>query len=169
MTQMVQGGIIMGLGDFVAQTAIEKKTAFKQYEPIRTVRFAVMGSFFVAPLIRGWYLTMERIVANAMPKAIAASNAKSALVKVLMDQGAFAPFFSLYFLSTLGMLSGHSMDIIKANISRDFKDILLTGWSIWPAAQMINFYIVPFNLRPLVVSFVALFWNTYLAWKTSRL
>ena len=32
---------------------------------------------------------------------------------------------------------------------------------------MVNFFFVPFLLRPLVVSCVALVWNTYIAYKSN--
>jgi len=56
---------------------------------------------------------------------------------------------------------------IKENLSQNYVDIVLTNWKIWPATQLINFYFVPFQHRILVVNFVALFWNTYLAAKTN--
>ena len=54
---MVQTGIIMGAGDALSQTVIEKKS---KYDFERTVRFSAIGSFFVAPTIRVWYLTLEK-------------------------------------------------------------------------------------------------------------
>ena len=56
-TQIVQTGIIMGAGDALSQLVIEKKS---KYEIERTLRFAVIGSFFVAPIIRVWFLTLEK-------------------------------------------------------------------------------------------------------------
>ena len=38
---------------------------------------------------------------------------------------------------------------------------------IWPMVNLINFYYVPFQLRPLVISIVALFWHTFLAYTSN--
>lgn len=76
--QMVQGGIICGAGDAIAQVGLENA---EKYDYVRTLRFSLLGSFFIvsrdkfkvhakvnkfsllqAPTIRVWFLTLERIV-----------------------------------------------------------------------------------------------------------
>lgn len=42
-------------------------------------------------------------------------------------------------------------------------------FQIFPWIQMINFYYVPFLLRPLIINIVALFWYTFLAWYANKL
>ena len=60
---------------------------------------------------------------------------------------------------------GETAAKIEAKLKREYLDVLITGWKLWPAVQMVNFFLVPFNLRPLVVGVVALVWNTYMSWK----
>ena len=60
---------------------------------------------------------------------------------------------------------GETTAKIEAKLKREYVDVLITGWKLWPAVQMVNFFLVPFNLRPLVVGVVALVWNTYMSWK----
>ena len=176
-TQIVQTGIIMGAGDALSQLVIEKKS---KYEIERTLRFAAIGSFFVAPTIRVWYLTLEKWFGGGV-------TISTTLKKVGTDQFFFAPIFSAAIISVIGTsqamskalmaeqdkerkLSIFQSDILAVGqtLKRDYTDVVITGWTIWPATQLLNFYLVPFLVRPLVVSTVALFWNTYLAWKTNR-
>ena len=111
---------------------------------------------------------------------------KTTLKKVGTDQFLFAPIFSAAIISVIGtsqavskMISSvedkekyatlqHDILAMGNKLKADYTDVLITGWTIWPATQLVNFYLVPFLVRPLVVSVVALFWNTYLAWKTNR-
>ena len=93
-TQMVQGGIICGAGDAIAQVGLEK---VEKYDYVRTLRFSLLGSFFIvsalrqltklwrststsllfqAPTIRVWFVTLERIVGTRH------SPVKSTLIKV---------------------------------------------------------------------------------------
>ena len=51
--QSVQTGLLCGTGDVISQTLIEKRTAF---DPWRSAKFAAIGSLWIAPLIRFWYL-----------------------------------------------------------------------------------------------------------------
>lgn len=112
-------------------------------------------------MVRGWYLTMERMLGSSV-------TLTNTLRKVGLDQLGFAPIFTVGILTYIGKLQGQSLQDIKLKLEKELKDIVITGWTIWPAAQIINFYFVPFLVRPLVVSAVALVWNTYLAWKANK-
>jgi len=45
---------------------------------------------------------------------------------------------------------------------------MIVNWKLWPAANFVNFKFVPVQLQVLFANFVALIWNTYLSWATSR-
>ena len=114
------------------------------------------------------------------------------LKKVATDQIVMAPFMSLGIINLVGISQGkRTIEELREKLSLEYVEVLLNGWKLWPvslsacalyldffslltavspfqAAQIINFYFVPFLLRPLYVNFVALFWNTYLAWRTNN-
>ncbi|CAH1773320.1 unnamed protein product [Owenia fusiformis] len=158
ITTALQTGAIMATGDAIAQKLIERKP---QLEIKRSARFFCFGAFFGGPVLRGWYGVLDKVV---KPK-----NANlAALGKVSFDQLFFAPCFLTAFLGIMGLAKGDSTEDIKQKYKQNFVDILIANYKLWPAVQLVNFYFVPLQHRVMVVNFTALFWNTYLAWKSER-
>jgi len=157
--QSVQTGLLCGTGDVISQTLIEKRAAL---DPWRSAKFAAIGSLWIAPLIRFWYLRLEKMFGVSVALV-------PTLKKVATDQIVMAPFMSLGIINLVGISQGkRTIEELREKLSLEYVEVLLNGWKLWPAAQIINFYFVPFLLRPLYVNFVALFWNTYLAWRTNN-
>jgi len=157
-SQILQTGVLCASGDVIAQVAVERKK-LKDFEIARVGRFFLMGTCVVAPCIRSWYMVLEKIVKL--------QGTKAAFSKMALDQAFFAPSFLVVFVTAASTLQGLSLQDIKKNLTDNYVDIVLTNWKIWPATQMLNFYLVPVQHRILMVNIVALFWNTYLASKTN--
>jgi len=155
----VQAGALMGAGDAVSQVLIEKRS-LKEYEFSRSLRFASLGLFLVGPTLRVWYGVLDRRIGSV--------GRFAALRKVAVDQLAFNPCFTAVFLTVNGLTQGLELQKVRDNIQRDYVDIMLAAWSVWPAVQVVNFTWVPLRHQVLTVQTFALFWNTYLAWKTNR-
>lgn len=86
---------------------------------------------------------------------------------MVVDQAFFPPCFFAAFLTILNTLEGHEWEFTKEQLRLKYPDILKTNYTIWPAVQLVNFYFVPLKHQVLVVQSVALFWNTYMSWKSS--
>jgi len=157
-SQILQTGVLCASGDVIAQVLVERKK-LEEFEISRVGRFFLMGSCVVAPCIRSWYLVLERIVKI--------QGSRAAFSKMVLDQAFFAPCFLVVFVTAASTLQGLSVQDIKKNLDANYVDIVLTNWKIWPATQLLNFYLTPVQHRILVVNIVALFWNTYLAVKTN--
>uniref|UniRef100_A0A914VLX5 Mitochondrial inner membrane protein Mpv17 n=1 Tax=Plectus sambesii TaxID=2011161 RepID=A0A914VLX5_9BILA len=158
ITQMCSAGILAGSGDVIAQLAVEKRK-LKNYDLIRTGRFFVLGSCYVAPVLFRWFRILERIPGN--PKV-------APLVRLAVDQIAFAPCLLSGFLINLRILEGNSPKESFDHWKKEFKGYMLASWKVWPMVQLVNFYLVPLQYRILVVQTVALFWNTYIAYRTQK-
>lgn len=110
--------------------------------------------------MRVWY--------GLLNKYIGSSGKTVAMKKVFVDQAIFAPSFLCIILATVGAMQGKNWDNIKRDLQANYFDVLQTNYYIWPWVQLVNFYYVPLQYQVLLVQTVALFWNTYLSWKTNR-
>lgn len=59
---------------------------------------------------------------------------------------------------------GEGLKVGWSTVETKLYDTILTGFTVWPAAQFINFYLVPLRWRVLFFNGVSLVWNSYLAW-----
>lgn len=152
-TQIATTACLMLTGDVIAQKGIEKRQSL---DVARAARFFVMGVGFVGPVIRTWYVVLDRLVVG------------NAVKKMLVDQLLFSPVFVASFLTSLAFLQRRPWNDTKRMLRTDYVPIMTTGYMMWPAAQLVNFHLVPLNYRLLFASGVGLVWNTYLAWKANQ-
>merc|ERR1719228_656689 len=57
---------------------------------------------------------------------------------------------------------------IKEILSRDYFQLLLANYQLWPLAMTLNFYLMPLRHQVLFTNSVSLAWNTYLSWKANK-
>lgn len=152
--------MLLCVGDVGAQFLVERRHP-RDFDVQRTATFGVMGLVFIGPSLKTWYQILDKVVGT--------SGKTVAVKKVFLDQAFFAPILIFGFFSVLGVLQRKSVEDIKSKIEQDYVEVVKAGWMIWPAAQLVNFYFTPPQHRILFVNTVSLFWNTYLAYKTSKL
>ncbi|KAI6191594.1 Mpv17-like protein [Aphelenchoides bicaudatus] len=157
-TQMLSAGVIGTCGDGFCQFAVERKS-LKEYDVGRGIRFFVLPAFYIAPILSRWFRVLERVGGN--PKTLP-------LKRVLIDQAFFAPPFSASIIFNLHLLQGSSLKESYRKLKNQFIDIYKRSITYWPIVQLINFYIIPLNMRVIVVQLAALFWNSFLSYKTNR-
>lgn len=88
-------------------------------------------------------------------------------IHFLVDQLFFAPLFIGTLIGSIGLLQGGKpKDVIK-KLEREFPEIMVANFKLWPAVQLLNFYFVPLNYQVVLVQIIAVFWNTYISLKTN--
>ncbi|XP_067014575.1 protein Mpv17 [Anabrus simplex] len=157
--QAIQTGLLMGAGDIIAQTAIEKKT-FRELDRQRLIGYSALGLCVLGPSLRLWYGLLDRFFPT--------TGKKLAYKKVLLDQLAFAPSAIAVVVSLTSAVNGSSVPQIRAKLHQDYVDILIANYKLWPAVMVINFSLVPLQYQVLVTQVVAVFWNTYFSWKANQ-
>ncbi|KXS10765.1 hypothetical protein M427DRAFT_158774 [Gonapodya prolifera JEL478] len=181
-TKAVTASAIAAAGDVLAQ-AIESRAATKPspfnnasatsgsstpshhrdsdarmawWSPSRTLRLASFGFLFAGPVTHYWYITLDRLVSPSM-------TARSALLKMAIDQTTMAPASVAVFFTYHGLYQGWEWDRIKKKVEREAWPTLVANWVLWPAALLVSFRFVPLDLRVLWMNVVGLGWGTYLS------
>lgn len=155
-TQAVQAGILMGLGDQIAQNFIDNS---RTIDYIRTMQFAGIGLFISGPATRTWYGILDKYVGS--------KGYFVAVKKVACDQLFFAPTFIGVLLVIVGICQGKDIERLKIKLANEYTDILMNNYKLWPMIQLVNFSLVPLHYQTLVVQSVALLWNSYVSYRTS--
>lgn len=115
------------------------------------------GGAIFGPAAATWYGILQRHVVLSTPR-------KTMLARVAVDQGVFAPVFIGVFLSSMAVLEGGSP---KEKLEKNYTNALTANYMLWPAAQMVNFSVVPLEHRVLFVNLLSIGWNSYLSFLNS--
>ncbi|CAN7939520.1 unnamed protein product, partial [Ixodes hexagonus] len=122
--------------------------------------FFVIGLCYTSPLVVSWFAFVEWLVV--------ADGAVTIVIKVALGEFIFTPVFVLFFMFVHGVLHWHSWEDILESVRVKYLSILTTRCIVYPVAQLVNFWVVPVNYRPMYSSLLALLWSVYLSWKANR-
>jgi hypothetical protein len=139
-----------------------------QLNPRRIGAFFLCNALFTAPFVHLWYIFLN-IVGQKTEKRYNISKLKNTILQVGIDQTlGVLIFFPLYiyvydiFDSILTSYCLPSWNDATEKCMKHVWGIILTQYRVFPISNMINFGVVPFELRVLWTSAVSLFWNIYL-------
>ena len=150
-------GVLVAAGDVITQQFAEGRGT--NHDLRRTARMGVVG-LVIGPVLRSWYLTLERIAPGIVKTAC--------FKKMLLDQSLFALVMICFFFSVSETLAGKRPHEIKEMLQERYVQTLITNYKIWPLAQTLNFTFVPIQHRVGFVQIVAIFWNAYLSWMANK-
>lgn len=167
-TNIISTGILFGTGDLLAQ-ALERRQAQNKlqlqpataFDGARTLRATTYGALGFAPLATKWFGFVAKTHLGGASKFL------NTIGRVALDQGIFAPFVGipLYFSAMTVLETGTGGDValrVKEKVTDNWYDTVLANWMVWPAVQLVNFAVVPVDLRLLVVNVVSIGWNCFL-------
>lgn len=160
-TKAITTSALAFIGDLVAQKISQADDKNYSWDKRRSLSIAVWGLFFMGPVLHYWYLTLDRVLRHKY----------AIITKLLSDQLVFAPCFNAAFMLGIGALEGNSSKDITDNVKTKLWPVMKANWTLWPAAQIINFSIVPKDFQVIYVNCVALVWNvifTYLSHSTDE-
>ena len=151
--------MISGSGDLICQYLTMPRGSDTEacWDLVRTGRFAALGTLWVGPVLHYWYGALFQ----AFPKQV--------LLRVAVDQVAFAPVFLTSFLSWLWCLEGEQPSKLPSRLKDNVPEIVVVNWSLWIPAQAINFHFVLPKYHVLFSNIVALVWNAYLSYSSHKM
>ena len=92
-------------------------------------------------------------------------NALKIIVKKLFtDQLIVSPICISQFFCSASLLEGKSLAESINVLKSKFLTVYITDWSVWPAAQFLNFYFIPLPYRVLYINVMTMFYNCYLCY-----
>ncbi|CAE7227369.1 mpv17 [Symbiodinium sp. KB8] len=154
-TKMVTSGVIAMLGDAGCQLLFEDEG----FSVRRQLELGAMGFLLRGPALHAWYGFLSRAVTGTGALAVAK--------RILLDQLVFAPIIVSCILSFLAVAQGQAGDIPR-RMQEQVPGAVLNNWKVWPAAQCLNFALVPVQHQVLFSNLVSVGWNGYLSWSANQ-
>jgi len=157
ITNSISFGSLMGAGDLAGQSIEGLLRGDKKikYDWGRTGRMCCIGLFLQGPCNHAWYTMLDKMLPG---------KAKATVVKkILLDQTMAAPFFACSFFLGMGVVEQQPIENSISELKAKFWPVMKADWAVWPAAQAINFYLLPPQVRVIYVGFVTLCWNAFLS------
>ena len=102
--------------------------------------------------------------AALLPAILPVTTKMSLVRKLIFDQTFGASFFISTFFVGMALFEGKGIKAGGDNLKNKFWYSLKYNWLLWPAANAINFGIIPLKFQVLYFNFVSLFWNMFLSY-----
>lgn len=158
-TKCITSFITFGLGDLICQSIeskYNKEIKAKPYDFKRAFKQASFG-VFITP-----YLHIQFNI--IMPKLFPKPGYLNLCKLLLYDQTINASIFIFCFFSYIDYFNNVNFRTSLSNTLLKFPPTLIANWKLWPAAQFINFTVVPAEYRVFFANIIGIVWNTYLSY-----
>lgn len=159
-TQISTMAVVFFTGDFSAQCVGSRMFSTEEYQPIRGVRSALIGSIWAIPAYH-WFMWLGRSFQYS-------TWIRSIGTKILIQQTLFVPVVNTYFFGMQTILAGGSLDKAKQRVTTAVPVSWKNSWKLWPMVTAISFTYIPPQYRSVFGSLFATVWQTYLSWVNQR-
>ncbi|CAD8101485.1 unnamed protein product [Paramecium primaurelia] len=165
-TKSITAGFIVSFGDFTVQTMKPYFDQTTQPQKLNLRRLGIawlMGNVFMGPLFHYNFTYMLPWLVKRLPFDTS-TPIRRAFGSVLIDQTVWSCYLLCHYLIIINFLESGSITKGIEAIKKNFTKVMITNWQVWPAAQIINFWLIPRPYQVLWVNLIGYFWNIYLSY-----
>lgn len=128
----------------------------KPYNWERTARFGLFNLILFMP-------SLHFYTAKLLPRLFVVRSLASLLKKLAFDQTIGCSAFVVLFYVGMSAFEGKGLEAGIKNVKEKYWRTMKTGWMIWPAANLLNYGLIPIHFQVLFTNIVAFGWNAYLS------
>ncbi|XP_017146275.1 mpv17-like protein 2 [Drosophila miranda] len=126
------------LGDVMEQHLEIYSGEIERFDSLRTSHMATSG-VTVGIICHFWYKMLDKRIPGRSMRVVAK--------KIVLDQLICSPVYISVFFVTLGLLEQKDKHEVWDEIKDKAWKLYAAEWTVWPAAQFINFYWIPTHYR----------------------
>ena len=158
LTKSVTSSVMTAFSDGICQQLTKgaaKQQTKTKFDFTRSLHVAIVGFVWSGPVTHNWYSILEKIVTIKNPIG-------GLIARIILDAIIFSPVTVTGYFACRSILEGSGMAGIRDKLSTRFVPAVTGAWKFWPAANVINFGLVPIEFRVLYMNVLSLFWTGYL-------
>lgn len=156
LTKALTTAAISAAGNVFCQLVVE---GAPRLDRRRLAVFTALGFAWVAPALHYWFGLVNRLVP--------AAGSKGALMRMALDQFAWAPVFIASIISLLSAVdSGGDLAKVQSALRSDWRSSITANWQLWVPAQFVNFRFVAPQHQLLFANVTSLAWNVWFSFLT---
>lgn len=134
----------------------------KKLDEERLLHASVTGLIWSGPVTHFWYKIL-------FGNLVTFKNPTLALLgQIFLDAIVFSPVTVSGYFALRSILEGSGWKGVREKLSTRLFTTVLGAWKFWPAANLVNFSIVPMEFRVLYMNVLSVFWSGYLTYVNSQ-
>ena len=159
-TKSTTSSAIMAVSDVICQEITKEAPTRKNEKApsldyLRILHVAITGYVWSGPVSHYWYAILNKMVKVEHPIGRLATS-------IFLDAIIFSPVAVSGYFSVRSILEGTNIEGIRHKLTTRFVPTVVGAWKFWPAANIVNFGVVPLQFRVLYNNALSLFWTGYL-------
>ncbi|XP_022221003.1 mpv17-like protein 2 [Drosophila obscura] len=140
------------VGDTIEQSYERYVGEIDGWNRTRTLRMGT-GGFTVGFVCHHWYQYLDHRYPNRTIGIV--------MRKILLDQIICSPFYIAVFFITMAVLERQSWEEFQAEVMEKAIVLYVADWTVWPAAQFINFFLIKPRYRVIYDNSLSLCYDVY--------